>query len=79
MGNRTPPPRAARPPVPPPAPVRPRAAGGVAGVGVAPRPRVVLPPPIFGPNGPPGGSPGRRTRKQRKQRKQTRKQKQQKN
>ena len=78
MANRTPPRPPPRPLVPPPAPVRPRAAGGVAGVGVAPRPRVVLPPLVFGNGSPPGGGPTR-SRKQRKQRKQTRKQKQQKN
>ena len=72
MGNRTPPPRP--PPLaPPPLPIRGRAVG---------RPRVLVPPLIFGNGGvpPPGGGPAR-SRKQRKQRKQkqTRKQKQQKN
>ena len=76
MANHTPPRPPPRPLVPPPAPVRP-AAGGVAAVGRG-RPRVVVPPLVFGNGSPPGGGPTR-SRKQRKQRKQTRKQKQQKN
>jgi hypothetical protein len=66
--------------VAPPAPRRIR--GANAGFAGPARPRVLVPPLIFGNGGmpPPGGEPAR-SRKQRKQRKQkqTRKQKQQKN
>ena len=79
------------PPRPPPAPLVPppaprRIRGANAGFAGPARPRVVMPPLIFGNGGvpPPGGGPARsrsRKQKQRKQRKQkqTRKQKQQKN